>query len=125
MEKAKIPADKIPEIFDRAARLYAENNHSYSVEEIIQAGLEARIPPECIKEAIAQVQAQPKNKHSARKLLCFSRTRNAVSIAVAFILGILLTATIAEMQPISNKIANQIDFLETDLEKLNLLDLLD
>lgn len=119
-DQPKIPAEKIPEIFDRAARLYAEKNQSYSVEEIIQAGLEARIPPEYIQKALAQVQVQQSYKQP-RKFQFGNFPLNAIAIAAAFILGSLLTATVAGIQPTQNQqIATQVGFLETDLERANL-----
>ncbi|MUL38400.1 pentapeptide repeat-containing protein [Gloeocapsopsis dulcis] len=118
--QTKIPAEKIPEIFEHAAREYAEKNQSYSVEEVIQAGVEARIPPEYIQRAIAQVQSQQNDKPPSRKLLSFNPAINTIGIIAAFILGSLLTATIAGIQPPQNRISSQVSFLEADLERANL-----
>jgi len=119
-DQPKIPADKIPEIFDRAARLYAEKNQSYSAEEIIQAGLEARIPPEYIQKAIAQVQAQQNSKQPTRRLQFSNFPLNAITIAAAFILGSLVTATVAGIQPTQSRGRTPTNFLETNLERANL-----
>ncbi|PPS44341.1 pentapeptide repeat-containing protein [Chroococcidiopsis sp. TS-821] len=119
-DQPKIPAEKIPEIFDRAARLYAEKNQNYSVEEIIQAGLEARIPSEYIQRAIAQVQAEQTSK-PLRKFQFSNFPLNAIAIAAAFILGGLLTASVAGIQPTqTSRGTTSTNFLETNLERANL-----
>ena len=47
------------EVFDLACRLYAQqHNQSYSLSDLMQAGIEAHIPPEFIQQALAQVQAR-------------------------------------------------------------------
>lgn len=120
-EQPKITAEKIPEIFDRAARLYAEKNQSYSVDEIIQVGLEARIPPEYIQQAIAQVQSQQTYKYTPHKWLQFNNLRSAIGIIAVFILGGILTAALAGIQPNQNRlVSTSIDFLATDWEGANL-----
>ncbi|MGB7443897.1 MAG: pentapeptide repeat-containing protein [Coleofasciculaceae cyanobacterium] len=52
----RLPEDKAEEVFTLAAQLYAEHSQSYSVEELIAAGTEAKIPPEFVEQAIAQIQ---------------------------------------------------------------------
>jgi uncharacterized protein YjbI with pentapeptide repeats len=118
--QTKIPAEKIPEIFENAARLYAEKNQSYSVEEVIQAGIEARIPPEYIQKAIAQIQAQQNSKQLRKLQLRNFPLNNAIAIAAAFILGSLLTATVAGIQPTQSRGRTPTNFLETNLERANL-----
>lgn len=54
----RLPEDKAEEVFTLAAQLYAKHNQSYSVEELIAAGTEAKIPPEFVEQAIAQIQLQ-------------------------------------------------------------------
>jgi hypothetical protein len=48
----RIPEEKTQEVFTLAAQLYAEHNQSYSVAELMEAGVEAKIPPEFIRLAI-------------------------------------------------------------------------
>lgn len=112
--QSKIPADKIPEIFEYAARLSAEQQ-SYSVEEVMQAGIEAKIPPESIQRAIAQFQSQ-----QDKQLRGKSFPLNAIALVAAFILGSLLTATFAGIQPTQSRGTTPTNFLETNLEKANL-----
>ncbi len=52
----RIPEDKAQEVFTLAAQLYAQHNQSYSVQELMEAGAEAKIPPEFVQQAIDQLQ---------------------------------------------------------------------
>lgn len=52
----RLPEDKAEEVFTLAAKLYAQHSQSYSAEELIAAGTEAKIPPEFVEQAIAQIQ---------------------------------------------------------------------
>lgn len=54
----RISEDKAQEVFTLAAQLYAQHNQSYSVKELMEAGTEARIPPEFIQQAIDELQIQ-------------------------------------------------------------------
>lgn len=54
----RIPEEKTQEVFTLAATLYAKHNQSYSVKELMEAGAEAKIPPEFIQQAIDQLQLQ-------------------------------------------------------------------
>ncbi|MBD2257882.1 LemA family protein [Pseudanabaena sp. FACHB-2040] len=58
MADLRIPEDKASEVFELAARLYARQNQSYTVEELVQAGSDASIPPEFIQKALNQLQAR-------------------------------------------------------------------
>ena len=51
----RIPEEKTQEVFTLAAQLYAQHNQSYSVQELMEAGAEAKIPPEFIQQAIEQL----------------------------------------------------------------------
>ncbi|MBE9129389.1 MULTISPECIES: pentapeptide repeat-containing protein [unclassified Coleofasciculus] len=54
----RIPEDKTQDVFTLAAELYAQHNQSYSVKELMEAGAEAKIPPEFVQQAIEQLQLQ-------------------------------------------------------------------
>lgn len=54
----RIPEEKTPEVFTLAATLYAKHNQSYSVKELMEAGAEAKIPPEFIQQAVEQLQLE-------------------------------------------------------------------
>ncbi|NET60769.1 MAG: pentapeptide repeat-containing protein [Symploca sp. SIO2E6] len=54
----RIPEDQAQEVFTRAAQLYAKHNQSYSVKELMEAGTEAKIPPEFIQQALEQLQLE-------------------------------------------------------------------
>ncbi|MGK7875017.1 MAG: LemA family protein [Xenococcaceae cyanobacterium] len=56
-----------PEVLELAARLYAQQQSSYSVADLIQAGAEAEIPPELIEQAIEQVQARRREEQAQRQ----------------------------------------------------------
>lgn len=57
-----IPDNLAPEVLERAARLYSQRQQSYSVEELMQAGAEAQIPPELVQQAIQEMQAQQRQR---------------------------------------------------------------
>ncbi|MGQ4648618.1 pentapeptide repeat-containing protein [Lyngbya aestuarii] len=57
-ENHRIPEDKVQEVFTLAAQLYAEHDQSYSVKELMDAGTEAKIPPEFMQQALEQIQLQ-------------------------------------------------------------------
>lgn len=54
----RISADLAPEVLALAARLQAEQQSSYSLEELVEAGAEANIEPEYIRQAAQQIQSQ-------------------------------------------------------------------
>ena len=54
----RIPEDQAQEVFTLAAKLYAQHNQSYSVQELMEAGTEAKIPPEFIQQAVEQLQLE-------------------------------------------------------------------
>lgn len=58
LSEHRIPEDKTQEVFTLAAQLYAQHNQSYSVKELMEAGTEAKIPPEFIQQAIEELQLQ-------------------------------------------------------------------
>lgn len=104
----RIPEDQAQEVFTRAAQLYAQHNQSYSVKELMEAGSEARIPPEFIQQAIEELQIQ---QSSAQKPVPPSQTKKlVVGLAIALPLlaaiagiGWLLArnaATNAQQQPV-------------------------
>lgn len=51
----RIPEAIAPEVFARAAHLYAQAGQGYSLEELIQAGAAANIPPEYIEQAVQEI----------------------------------------------------------------------
>jgi LemA protein len=53
---SQIPEEIAPEVFALASRLYAEQNQSYSMKELIEVGTEVDIPPEFIQQAVREVQ---------------------------------------------------------------------
>lgn len=65
----RIPEKLAPEVFALASRLYAQKNHEYSLEELIQAGAEAQIPPELIEQAVREIQAKHRRSAERRKRL--------------------------------------------------------
>lgn len=52
----RIPEAIASEVFDRAARLYAQAAQGYSLAELIQAGAAANIPPKYIEQAVQEIQ---------------------------------------------------------------------
>lgn len=58
LANSRIPDEKAPEVFELAARLYAQQTQSYSTDDLVAAGSEVQIPPEFIQEALRQIQAK-------------------------------------------------------------------
>lgn len=56
--EVRIPEDRAQEVFTLAAQLYAQHDRSYSVQELMEAGTEAKIPPEFIQQALDRLQLQ-------------------------------------------------------------------
>ncbi|AFZ33498.1 MULTISPECIES: hypothetical protein [Cyanophyceae] len=52
---SRIPEAIAPEVFARAACLYAQAVQGYSLEELIQAGAAANIPPKYIEQAVQEI----------------------------------------------------------------------
>ncbi|HEY9639030.1 MAG TPA: pentapeptide repeat-containing protein [Coleofasciculaceae cyanobacterium] len=58
-QEIRIPAEMAGEVFELAARLYAQHNEGYSVSELVEAGAAVQIPSEFIQTALVQLQARP------------------------------------------------------------------
>ena len=83
----RIPEEKTQEVFTLAAQLYAKHNQSYTVTELMEAGAEAKIPPEFIQQAIDQLQIE----HSPAQTPASQRSKALVGLAI----GLPLLAAIA------------------------------
>lgn len=69
----KIPEELTPEVFALASRFYAQKSQEYSLKELEQAGIEAQIPPEFIRQAVQELQIQEiKTRKRSQKLKIFS-----------------------------------------------------
>lgn len=105
--ETQIPEEMVPEVFDLAARLYAEKNQGYSPAELMQAGVEAKIPPELVQQAIAQLQSQQIQGKQSQQLYKPTRPKSKLyGIAAMFILGGILAGTFAELRPAPEKTVN-------------------
>jgi uncharacterized protein YjbI with pentapeptide repeats len=115
----RIPEEMAPQIFEVAARLlYAEKNQGYSPAELIQAGAEANIPAELIRQAIAQLQSQQIQAKHLQQTYKPTRSKSKfVGIGAAFMLRGILAGTIAELRPAAEKTVNS---AQTDLRGVNL-----
>jgi len=63
----RIPKEMAPEVFALASRLYTQQEQSYSLSELIEAGAEAKIPPEFIQQAVQQIQAKRSQAREQRQ----------------------------------------------------------
>lgn len=103
----RIPEDKAQEVFTLAAQLYAQHNQSYSVNELIEAGAEARIPPEFVQQAIAQLQITQTQKSVPVRQTQRAKYLIALAIGLPLLAAIAVagwllarnTATTAQVQP--------------------------
>jgi LemA protein len=60
MEKSDIhiPEKLVPRVFGIASQLYAQKNQEYSLQELVEAGAEANIPPEFIQQALQEIETK-------------------------------------------------------------------
>lgn len=64
-----------PDVFALAARLSAQKNQEFSLEEMMQAGAEAQIPPELVQQALQEIRAkqiQTRERQRNLKLILIS-----------------------------------------------------
>lgn len=64
----RIPENIAPEVLALASRYYANQQASYSISELVQAGSEVQIPAEYIQQAIHEIQAQQKRSHKQHQI---------------------------------------------------------
>lgn len=83
----RIPEEKTQEVFTLAAQLYAKHDQSYTVTELMEAGAEAKIPPQFIQQAIDQLQLE----HSPAQPPATKRSKALMGFAI----GLPLLAAIA------------------------------
>ncbi|AFZ13892.1 LemA family protein [Crinalium epipsammum PCC 9333] len=65
----RISQEMTPEVFAVASRLYAEKSQEYSLQELMEAGAEAQIPPEFIQQAYQEIQIKRQQAQERRKKL--------------------------------------------------------
>ncbi|MBE9156452.1 hypothetical protein IQ265_06360 [Nodosilinea sp. LEGE 06152] len=82
----RISADLAPEVLALAARLQAEQQSSYSLEELVEAGAEANIGPEHIRQAAQQIQAQQIQATSRSDSFSWLAKGGAMAAAIAIAL---------------------------------------
>lgn len=63
----RISENIVPKILALASRNYADRIQSYSVSDLVQAGVEAQIPPELVQQAIKKIQARQKRAKQQRQ----------------------------------------------------------
>ncbi|HBE21809.1 MAG TPA: hypothetical protein DEG17_18255 [Cyanobacteria bacterium UBA11149] len=104
----RLPEEYAQEVFTLAARLYAEQTQSYSVDELIDAGTEAKIPPEFMEQAFHEIQLQrienerkmQKNKGSKPFLI-------GVAIAIPILAVLAIAGSLLSKNATSNVANNQ------------------
>lgn len=122
----RISEEMVPEVFDLAARLYAEKNRGYSSAELMEAGAEVKIPPEFIQQAIAQLQSRQIQVQQSPKLHKPTQPKSKLfGIAAGFILGGVLMWTFAvkpteKTSSSSSSSQETVNSPQTDLKAANL-----
>jgi len=69
-------------VFELAAHLYVEQNNTYSLAELQQAGIEAQIPAELIEQAWHEIQLQQAQAQARRKTVVVIAVGVSAAIAV-------------------------------------------
>ncbi|MBV8886503.1 MAG: hypothetical protein JO235_21255 [Chroococcidiopsidaceae cyanobacterium CP_BM_RX_35] len=99
----RIPKDIAPDVFALASRLHNQNQ-GYSLAELMQAGAEAHIPPELIRQALQQIQQaqiQARERQQRLKLVLTSGLAGAALALGSFWAYNKLTSSTANIkQPI-------------------------
>jgi len=55
--QTNIPESLVPQVLEQAGKLYQQQRpEGYSLEQLMEAGAEAQIPPELIRQAYAEIQ---------------------------------------------------------------------
>lgn len=103
-QEPQIPETMASEVIAIAARLYAEKNQSYSPAELMQAGAEAKIPPEFIQQAIALIQSQQIPAERSNKLSQPIRTKIMLFGIAILLLGGILVGAITEFRSPPKKV---------------------
>lgn len=104
MPDQRIPDQQASEVFELAARLYAQRSQSYSVEELVQAGSEVEIPPEYVQEALRQVQTREAQQQQQQQQ---TRERRKQLQWVAIGVGVVLLGWVAwTYNALSNRAEN-------------------
>ena len=85
----RIPEDRAQDVFTRAAQLYAQHNQSYSAKELMEAGAEAKIPPEFIQQAIEELHIT-----QTQQAVPTARTKRS-KLFIGLAIGLPLLAAIA------------------------------
>ena len=78
----RIPEAIAPEVFARAARLYAQEAQGYSLEELIQAGAAANIPSKYIEQAVQEIRLNQLQRQERKQRLKDSLLGAGVTIAL-------------------------------------------
>ncbi len=124
----RIPEEQTQEVFTLAAQLYAKHNQSYSVKELMEAGAEAKIPPEFIQQAVDQLQLQKSSTQQLaqrKRAYLIGAALGVPMLAAIALAGWLLTRNAAtaqvEQAPIEtvNPIPDQFPVSDTNLGKDN------
>ncbi len=92
MASQRIPEDQASQVFDLAARLYAQHNDSYTLDELTQAGAEIDIPPEFVEAALAQLQTEAATAQQQRQQ---GQARNRQLKLAGLIAGVVMLGAIA------------------------------
>lgn len=92
LQNYRIPEEQAQDVLTRAAQLYAQHNQSYSVQELIDAGTEAQIPPEFMEEAIHQIELENIQTEAHRRK---TKLRNPLLIGFAIGLPLVMALGLA------------------------------
>ncbi len=84
MEKSDIhiPEKLVPRVFEIASQLHAQKNQKYSLQELLEAGAEADIPPEFIQQALQEIET--------KKIQSLDQKRRVSLTLIGVILSLLL-----------------------------------
>lgn len=66
-ENTDIPKNHAAEVFKRASWLAERESQNYTVEELIEAGAEAQIPPEAVRQAVKDLQIKQRQQKLKQK----------------------------------------------------------
>ncbi len=112
--EVRIPKEIATDVFAVAADLYAQENHNYSLEELIAAGAEVQIPANLIQQALVQIKAkqmQARERQRKLKLILISGGTGAV---IAFLVLSAYNTIASNITPFGRSKQNNQDYISAN-----------
>lgn len=115
---SRIPDHMAAEVLAEATRLHAQMSFGYSLEDLQQAGLEARIPPEIIQQAVKNVE----KRHSRKRVkiqqfqqFIAQQIKNGISWKVKLLIPTIVISGVFTVRPYIEPVLSK--FISSNFEQ--------